>query len=916
MSTAMNPESNARGSVWRKWDFHVHTPASFSWEGPTDDSAYKRIIEKINANDTEAVVITDYWTFDGYKKILEVNSALPAEKKLKKIIFPGIELRYDVLTDETPPKRINFQLVIDNSGSEAEVNERLTQIYNRIELNSSNKIISDASFKEIARTYEDDLLQALVSKTRDNCSDSDLLLAAKKHCHVAFESLRKKLLEDKEVRNSFLLIAPWDKYGGVGRIEAILRSDTAKHLLKYSNLVESSKEDTEKLFVCDSSHLRGKPWENSWRQFLDGMEKASVCGSDKKRIDDLGEFPGGMASWIKADASFEGLRQVLFEPKYRSKLSIEKPEDPINTLAELKINFPADTKMGNEGFCLAGESYDIKLSPNLTCFIGGRGTGKSTILELIDRAINGTPNELISKIQISDGKPVEEFVEFDDEEREKNVEFLRQDSIESFATNQLEFTKAIRQRIHKLAEVDNIAAVVTNLNSADNEAAQQIARITQKGNLGANLAQLKKDLRAAEHTVASVKDQQYKDLTRDLSEQLDKSKVLESHKSTIVGIDHALNTILETQIRPGESSTDNYANKIRQALDAVQRVKNDLNSADLASLEKEIEDSTQTVEAAKEKIRDYFKGKGLTQEDLADLSNASKKISDLSSEITAQEQALIDLNESIDEYNVSDFDAKAAAYQLAIKRQIEPINRELSSLSAEVKPIKLDYRFHDELARKELIAEIDTQFLKYRADYLDKFLPDMSPGALNNKDDFIEAIKSSQETGLNVTKEQLVGIFSSDTNFAILKLMSSRQYNRHLDHGVIDVTYDGKELNESSFGQRCTAAIVVLLYLGNNPIIIDEPEAHLDSGLIANYLVGLIKERKQRRQIIFATHNANFVVNGDAELIHVMHTDASNITKIKHTRIEDEASRADLMKLEGSEKAFKQRLGKYGESRK
>jgi len=71
------------------------------------------------------------------------------------------------------------------------------------------------------------------------------------------------------------------------------------------------------------------------------------------------------------------------------------------------------------------------------------------------------------------------------------------------------------------------------------------------------------------------------------------------------------------------------------------------------------------------------------------------------------------------------------------------------------------------------------------------------------------------------------------------------------------------------------------------PIVIDEPEAHLDSALIAKYLVDLIKSRKNHRQIIFATHNANLVINGDAELIHCLSMDDTKITRVVSTTIED-----------------------------
>ena len=118
--------------------------------------------------------------------------------------------------------------------------------------------------------------------------------------------------------------------------------------------------------------------------------------------------------------------------------------------------------------------------------------------------------------------------------------------------------------------------------------------------------------------------------------------------------------------------------------------------------------------------------------------------------------------------------------------------------------------------------------------------------------------------------------------------------------------YDKKDIERASFGQKCTAVIVVLLLFGNYPLIIDEPEAHLDSSLIANYLVALIKQTKKNRQIIFATHNANFVINGDAEKIFILKNETGTTEFIEAT-IEDLKTRDELLKLEGGKEAFKKR---------
>jgi predicted metal-dependent phosphoesterase TrpH len=56
---------NFKGSQWRKWDLHVHTPVSFSWDGASDDDAFKEIIKIMNASEVAVFAVTDYWTFAG-----------------------------------------------------------------------------------------------------------------------------------------------------------------------------------------------------------------------------------------------------------------------------------------------------------------------------------------------------------------------------------------------------------------------------------------------------------------------------------------------------------------------------------------------------------------------------------------------------------------------------------------------------------------------------------------------------------------------------------------------------------------------------------------------------------------------------------------------------------------------------------
>ena len=91
-------------------------------------------------------------------------------------------------------------------------------------------------------------------------------------------------------------------------------------------------------------------------------------------------------------------------------------------------------------------------------------------------------------------------------------------------------------------------------------------------------------------------------------------------------------------------------------------------------------------------------------------------------------------------------------------------------------------------------------------------------------------------------------IFDKKSNFEIYKLLVRKNlYN--VSENVEIIGYYGKSLLTSCpFGQRCTAVVVTLLMTGMKPVLIDEPEAHLDNRLIAEYLVELIKQKKSERQ--------------------------------------------------------------------
>lgn len=120
----------------------------------------------------------------------------------------------------------------------------------------------------------------------------------------------------------------------------------------------------------------------------------------------------------------------------------------------------------------------------------------------------------------------------------------------------------------------------------------------------------------------------------------------------------------------------------------------------------------------------------------------------------------------------------------------------------------------------------------------------------------------------------------------------------------------------ASAGQQATALLRVLLAQTGMPLIIDQPEEDLDSQVIQD-VVGRLWDAKRRRQIIFASHNANLVVNGDAELVIVCDyrtagDQSGGKIKLKGA-IDLVAVRDEItVVMEGGEKAFRLRKDKYG----
>ena len=135
----------------------------------------------------------------------------------------------------------------------------------------------------------------------------------------------------------------------------------------------------------------------------------------------------------------------------------------------------------------------------------------------------------------------------------------------------------------------------------------------------------------------------------------------------------------------------------------------------------------------------------------------------------------------------------------------------------------------------------------------------------------------------------------------------------NVTHGERDAIF--RPIDDLSTGQQCTAVLHLLLLDNQDPLILDQPEDNLDNAFIAERIVAELRRAKLSRQFLFATHNANIPVFGDAEWIGVL-----SVQDNKGMILPDQQGAIDVPKvqelaadiLEGGKSAFNQRREKYG----
>ncbi len=377
----MGNKDKNKGSSWHKWDLHVHTPHTHL------NKAYKcseeDFIQKLCTSEIDCIGLTNYFKFDEEEFDLKEK----IEKRGIKVFY-NLEVRLDYKNNKN--EFLDFHIIFSD--------EILSDNIKRFLSDMKATIDEKDDFNKAVVNF-DQLLECLEEESLNLMGKYLLGFLSRGHGSIECEFLEKG-----------------------GRNEAIYKKviDKSHFLIHSSDNQKNLKDDRD-----------------SWLKY----NKPLLQSSDAHKEDSIGK----KYTWIKAEKTFEGLKQIIYEPETRVSIDEEKSQDPLHKIDCVGLCFDGEVKITNEKgdvpFCYAGFNETLFFSPNFTCVIGGRGSGKSTLLQLIasklyDKSlVKGLKHETIQKCIEIQPDTVD------------SVEYLAQNEVEEFATNVSKFTEAIFNRI-------------------------------------------------------------------------------------------------------------------------------------------------------------------------------------------------------------------------------------------------------------------------------------------------------------------------------------------------------------------------------------------------------------------------------------------------------------------------------------
>lgn len=892
--------NDPRGSSWRKWDLHVHTPKSIIQNyGGDSDAVWDAFVQAIAALPPEVKVIgvNDYLFCDGYEKLLTRRAEIPNIE----LLILNIEFRLNTFSGTANnAKRHNFHVLFDPSVSVQDIRDQLLNC-----LSTGYRIQDGAEWQQTPTVRS---LEQLGEQIK-TAAPADNTVHNKSDLEVGFDNItyRKedilKLLEKDCFKGKFLTAMGFSEWEQSRWDQSAAEKRT---LINDADFCLTAQDDPTKIS------------ENREDLKANNLNSLVLHSSDAHKIDRIGKT----ILWIKADPTFEGLQQIICEPIERVRIQERNPGDSKPNRVII------DKAMYKNS---AGVEQTVHFNSDLNSIIGIRGSGKSTLLRNIAHVIDPaqfSERDKKSPYPLSDFKVIWSDGQTDggSDESPKSVFYIPQGYLsalsyddgdltkerDAFLTELLKkngrFARAVDSFSVFVAENDlKIQSGIQDLTAANRNHKEASDQLKKLGSLKEIAAEIEKkntemqrykgsDLSQDELTRYGKTKKELDDNAKSLDVLAQDKQILTSLMSQDVGVFVSESDLSTLSPSRREMIRDGLRKRGREAL-------TELANTQLAEIEIQIKTRTDAA-------REYEKTIGELQEKVT----KNKALTDLSKELLDLENTKTVITEMTEKR-----DKAHTEYDRAIALLVAANNEFQLRQAAIYGSIELDGEF--KFVNITISTKYDVEQLK---NFVERNINTRDSVAKSDPD--IEALFSENpvEPSTQVIEKIIAHLMdgklkikagASDVATVLGQLLKNRYM---IDYPNSVKSSDGEIFfKDMTGGQKAITFLELIFSLSDEkyPILIDQPEDDLDVSGVANDLVNFIMKEKVDRQIIIVSHNATLVVCSDSEEIIVSTTHRNGPGSYDFTyatgSIENPDRRDEIVKiLEGGAGALKKRMQK------
>ncbi len=920
------------GTRWHKCDLHVHTPASQCFterETVTPEQWVQACIDK----GLTCVAVTDHNTGEWIDKIKDTSEGTSLT------IFPGVELTCS-------EAKVHLLVIFDINATTQVIEDFVIKCGITRDKFSEQDAHSTLSVSEVLNEAKS--VGAIVIPAH-----VDEFNGLKNTANATLETLfTSELVDAVQVVHREFTISDED-------YQALDKNTVLQSQLSYYGLAENglSLNDLKKSRSCVSKAI------DSGKSILTLSDNPHQQGDSKHGLWGIGE----RYTWLKMEKapSLESLRQALILPdlRVRNDFLVQDPSSTPDLWIEKIII--KNTKITSDT-----EPLTIDFSPQMTSIIGGRGSGKSSLIRFIIGVLN-KQGELVNLKQLLD-----DFNNFFKEADRRHGVLNNSTAIELYINRLGEKYKVlykhdapVKNSLYKLSGDEFIATdeIISDLFDVEIFSQKQIFEIANKpnalrvllddnspnvGNIETELELLRQDYYSTKadirrHLAELGKKSELKVKQEDLATRLkalsksglgELSKKQKDYQEDQQNISNFQTEIIERstlvselienfdEISGEDLPTDVERSKdlnsiLNEKKKAFQALINQLVEIPkkLDKLEKETDDAISKTIWSKEysKLKEEFtnaveglQDQGIDPEKSKELLDDIEKTEGQLKRLEKVESKLARAKQKADTLRNKYFDTRE---KLSKARQ-EYIDGLLDESDGSVRvKVKTYQDRHDLESRlRHIISATD----RYEDDF--EFIGNNLPRDPRQRT-ILEYVNSLIDDFKSMMQDNYEGDLSGYFVNKIKQIDAESWDKLELlipeDEIVVEYKAGGNQyipIASGSAGQKTAAILTLILSYRTNPLILDQPEDDLDNSLIYELIVEQLKKSKEHRQIIVVTHNANIPVNGDSELVIVMNSTTSDIQVDEFGSIENETIKAKICTImEGGKKAFEMRAKRY-----